>query len=309
MKQYLDTLRNIYKNGIDRDDRTGIGTRSIFGMQMRYNLNEGFPLVTTKKMFLKGIIHELIWFLDGDTNIQPLVKNGVKIWNEWAFTKYLKHNNLDKSFERYSEEWNKTMTDFIEKIKTDDNFAKEWGDLGPVYGKQWRAWDTKSGKTVDQIQIAVDMLKFDTNSRRIIVSGWNVGEIQELIHNHDFAPPSCHSLFQFHVTNGRLSCQLYQRSADMFLGVPFNVASYALLTMMMAQVSGLELGDFIHTMGDAHIYNNHFEQVQTQLSREPFQLPKMKINPEIKNIFDFKYEDFELQDYQCHEAIKAPIAV
>lgn len=309
MKQYLDALRFIFEHGEDRDERTWVGTRSVFGMQIKIDLSKWFPLLTTKKVFLKWIIHELLRFLTWDTNIQPLVKNGVNIWNERGFTKYLKKNNLQDTLVRYSPERDAKMTEFVEKIKIDNDFAKLYWDLGPVYGKQWRFRDTKSGKTVDQIQVVLDMLKNDTNSRRIIVSGWNAGEIQELIHDHDFAPPPCHTLFQFHVINGKLSCQLYQRSADFFLGVPFNIASYALLTMMVAQVSGLELGNFVHTFGDAHIYHNHFDQVEEQLSRDPKTLPTMKLNPEIKNLFDFTYEDFTLENYDPYPVIKAPIAV
>lgn len=309
MRQYLDLLNKIMNEGVQRDDRTGIGTRGIFGYQMRFDLSKGFPLVTTKKVFIRGIIHELLWFLKGATNIQYLVQNDVNIWNEWAFEVYLKENNLQRDFPRYSDLWKSELQKFVQKIKTDDEFAKKWGELGPIYGKQWVRWQAPGGEEVNQIQNAVDLLKNDPYSRRIIVSGWNVGEIQELIRNKHSAPPSCHTIFQFYVVNGKLSCQLYQRSADVFLGVPFNIASYALLTMMMAQVTDLEPGEFIHTFGDVHIYNNHMEQVKLQLSREPKSLPIMKINPEVNDIFGFKFEDFTLKNYEPHPAIKAPIAV
>lgn len=310
-KEYLSLMKYILENGTDRDERTGIGTRSVFGHQMRFDLSKGFPLLTTKKVFIRGIIHELLWFLTGDTNIKYLVRNDVKIWNEWAFQVYLEKNDLTKSLIRYSPEWTEKMAWFVEQIKSSDDFASKWGELGPIYGKQWRQWETPKGEVIDQIQNVIDMLKNDSSSRRIIVSGWNVGEIYDLIHDHHHAPPPCHSLFQFHVLNGKLSCQLYQRSADFFLGVPFNIASYALLTMMIAQVSGFEVGDFIWSGGDTHIYLNHFDQAKLQISRENDirPSPKMKINPAVKNIFDFKYEDFEIIDYNPHDAIKAPIAV
>ncbi len=264
MKQYLNLLRFVMENGVDKDDRTGTGTRSVFGYQTRYNLNDGFPIVTTKKCHLRSIIHELLWFLHGDTNIKYLKDNNVSIWDEWA----------------------------------DEN-----GDLGPVYGKQWRRWEDKNGRVIDQIANVVEQVKRDPNSRRLVVSAWNPAGVDKM------ALPPCHTLFQFYVLNGRLSCQLYQRSADIFLGVPFNIASYSLLTMMIAQVCDLGVGDFVHTMGDAHIYSNHFEQVRTQLSRDPYPLPIMRINPDVKDIFSFRFEDFELLDYQCHPAIKAPVAV
>lgn len=264
MKQYLDMLRHIMKNGVDKGDRTGTGTRSVFGYQTRFDLSEGFPLLTTKKLHLKSIIHELLWFLQGSTNIKYLVDNGVSIWNEWA---------------------------------------DEKGELGPVYGHQWRSWPTPDGGSIDQIADIIKTIKNNPNSRRIIVSAWNVADVNNM------ALPPCHCLFQYYVANGKLSCQLYQRSCDTFLGVPFNIASYALLTMMVAQVCDLEPGEFIHTYGDLHIYSNHFEQVKEQLSREPRALPKMKINPEVKDIFGFKYEDFELTEYNPYPTIKAPIAV
>lgn len=264
MKQYLELLNDVMTNGANKGDRTGTGTRSVFGRQKRFDLSEGFPVLTTKKLHLKSIIHELLWFLQGDSNIKYLHENGVKIWDEWA----------------------------------DEN-----GDLGPVYGVQWRSWPTPDGKHIDQISELIDMIKKNPNSRRLIVSAWNVSFI------NDMKLPPCHCLFQFYVANGKLSCQLYQRSCDLFLGVPFNIASYALLTMMVAQVCGLEPGEFVHTYGDLHIYNNHFDQVALQLSRTPKKLPKMKINPEVKNIFDFKYEDFQLEGYEADPSIAAPIAV
>jgi thymidylate synthase len=264
MKQYHDLLQHILDQGVKKEDRTGTGTISVFGYQMRFNLEEGFPLVTTKKLHLRSIIHELLWFLDGDTNVKYLKDNKVSIWDEWA----------------------------------DEN-----GELGPVYGKQWRSWTTREGGSIDQIKQVVETLKKNPDSRRIIVSAWNVEDIP----NMALAP--CHCLFQFYVADGKLSCQLYQRSADTFLGVPFNIASYALLTMMMAQVCGLKVGDFVHTFGDAHLYLNHLEQAQTQLAREPRELPKMIINPEVKSIFDFKIEDFELIGYDPHPHIKAAVSV
>ncbi len=264
MKQYLDLLQHIVDKGTDKSDRTGTGTRSVFGYQMRFDLQEGFPMLTTKKLHLRSIIHELLWFLDGDTNVKYLKENKVRIWDEWA----------------------------------DEN-----GDLGPVYGKQWRSWETRDGETIDQIAQAIDLIKNNPDSRRIIVNAWNVGDLPKM------ALSPCHCLFQFYVADGKLSCQLYQRSADTFLGVPFNIASYALLTMMMAQVCGLEAGDFVHTFGDVHLYQNHLEQTHLQLSREPRSLPQMKINPEVKSIFDFKYEDFELTNYDPHPHIKAAVSV
>lgn len=309
MRQYLDLLRHILENGVEKKDRTGVGTRSIFGYQMRFDLSEGFPLLTTKKVYMRAIIHELLWFLSGATNIQYLVKNNVRIWNEWAFQGYLEENNLEDKYPRYSEEWKEKMGEFVERVKVDDEFAKKWGELGPIYGKQWVNWESPHGERINQIQNAVDLIKNDPTSRRIIVSGWNVGEIQDLIRDHNRAPPPCHSLFQFMVIDGKLSCQLYQRSADVFLGVPFNIASYALLTMMMAHVTGLKPGEFIHTFGDVHIYSNHMDQVNLQLSREPRKLPRVRLNLEVKSIFDFTFEDVELLDYNPHPPIKAPIAV
>lgn len=264
MKQYLDLLSHIKQNGVDKNDRTGTGTRSVFGYQMRFNLADGFPLVTTKKVHLKSIIHELLWFLKGDTNVRYLQENGVRIWNEWA----------------------------------DEN-----GDLGHVYGFQWRSWPDYQGGFIDQIQQAVDQIKNNPDSRRIIVNAWNVADIPNM------ALPPCHMFFQFYVADGKLSLQLYQRSADTFLGVPFNIASYALLLLMMAQVTGLEPGEFIHTIGDAHIYRNHFDQVDLQLSRTPRPLPVMKLNPDVKSVFDFKYEDFTLENYDPHPHIAGKVSV
>ncbi len=264
MQQYLQLVQHIIDHGTEKTDRTGTGTKSCFGYQMRFNLAEGFPLVTTKKLHLKSIIYELLWFLKGDTNIQYLKDNGVRIWDEWA----------------------------------DAN-----GDLGPVYGKQWRSWEAPNGVVIDQISDLIQQIKKTPDSRRLIVSAWNVGDLSKM------ALMPCHNMFQFYVADGKLSCQLYQRSADVFLGVPFNIASYALLTMMIAQVCDLQYGDFVHSFGDVHLYNNHMEQANLQLSRKPFPLPTMRINPEVKDIFAFKYEDFTLENYECHPAIKAPVAV
>jgi thymidylate synthase len=264
MQQYLDLMRHVRDNGLRRTDRTGTGTISIFGYQMRFDLAEGFPVVTTKKLHLRSIIHELLWFLKGDTNIRYLKENGVSIWDEWA----------------------------------DEN-----GDLGPVYGSQWRSWPAPNGQKIDQISNVIEQIHTNPDSRRLIVSAWNPAEVDNM------ALPPCHSLFQFYVSDGKLSCQLYQRSADILLGVPFNIASYALLTLMIAQVCDLEAGDFIHTFGDAHLYLNHLEQVDLQLSREPYPLPTMTLNPDIRSVFDFTYDDITLNDYQSHPVIKAPIAV
>lgn len=309
MRKYLDMLQHILDNGTEKDDRTGVGTVSVFGYQMRHDLSEGFPLLTTKKVFLKGIIHELLWFLSGDTNIKYLVRNGVHIWDEWAYQKYLEANDLDKEYEMYSDGWKEKKKEFVSRIREDDDFADRWGELGPIYGKQWREWDGLEGETIDQIAYAIKQIRENPQSRRIIVSGWNVGSIMKLIRDRTGAPPPCHTLFHFYVNDGKLSCQLYQRSADAFLGVPFNIASYSLLTMMMAQVTGLEPGEFIHSFGDLHIYKNHMDQVHEQLSREPRKLPTMRINPDIKDIDDFSYEDFEIVDYDPHPRIKAPIAL
>ena len=301
MKQYLDLLNHVMKNWIDKWDRTWVGTRSIFGYQMRFDLSKWFPLLTTKKIFLRSIIHELIWFLNWETNIKYLVNNDVKIWNEWPFQAYLKANNLEDKFPKYSNEWLEKKKEFVENIKNDEKFAKKWWELWPVYGKQWRDfwW-------VDQIDSVIDQIRNNSNSRRMIVSAWNPMQIEEM--SKSWLPP-CHCLFQFYVANQKLSCQLYQRSCDVFLWVPFNIASYSLLIIMIAQVCDLKPGEFIHTLWDAHIYNNHFNQVKKQLSREPLELPKMKINLKIKDINSFTIDDFDLQNYKSHPTIKAPIAV
>jgi thymidylate synthase len=264
MQQYLDLMRYTLENGVQKDDRTGTGTLSIFGYQMRFNLHDSFPLLTTKKLHLKSIIYELLWFLKGDTNVKYLQEKGVRIWNEWA----------------------------------DPD-----GELGPVYGAQWRSWRSADGRTIDQITRLIEMIKTNPDSRRLIVSAWNVGDLEKM------ALPPCHTLFQFYVANGRLSCQLYQRSADIFLGVPFNIASYSLLTLMVANVCGLQPGDFVHTFGDAHLYVNHLDQARIQLERQPYPAPRMRINPEVKSIFEYQYDDFELSGYQSHPTIKADIAV
>lgn len=292
MKQYLDFLRYILENGNKKEDRTGTGTISAFGYQMRFDLKEGFPLLTTKKVHLKSIIHELLWFIKGDTNIRSLVQNGVRIWNEWPFEKYRKSPSYR----------GETMEGFVQRIKEDEEFARIWGDLGPVYGKQWRAFAGKE-RTVDQLRQVISEIQRNPDSRRLIVSSWNPTEIEGM------ALPPCHTLYQFYVRDGELSLQLYQRSADAFLGVPFNIASYSLLLLMVAMVTGLKPGEFVHTFGDAHIYLNHLEQVRLQLSREPRPLPKMVIKREVKDIEDFRYEDFELLDYNPHPAIKAEVAV
>jgi len=305
MKQYLDLLEDIKANGTIKTDRTGTGTKSVFGRQLRFDLSEGFPAVTTKKLFLRGIIHELLWFLNGDSNIEYLVKNDVHIWDEWPYKAYLEAQGIDIP-ESGSTEWKTGLSEFTDRIKNDHEFAVQYGELGPVYGRQWRHWPDGNGGEIDQIQQVIDTIKNNPDSRRIIVSAWNVADIQEMA---KAGLPPCHSLFQFYVTDGKLSCQLYQRSADTFLGVPFNIASYALLTMMIAQVTGLGLGEFVHTFGDAHIYLNHQEQVDLQLSRAPKPLPKMVINPNVTSIFDFTIDDFTLEDYNPDPAIKAPIAV
>jgi len=302
MQAYLDLLQDVFDNGVGKHDRTGTGTRSVFGRQIRCDLTDGFPLLTTKKVFLRGIIHELLWFVRGDTNIKYLVDNGVGIWNEWPFQNYLNKQGLANSVQRNSCEWEERLDEFVIRIQTDTEFAKQWGELGPVYGKQWRNF---SG--VDQLAWVVNEIKTNPTSRRLIVSAWNPAEIEEMA---KAGLPPCHTLFQFYVSHdNKLSCQLYQRSADLFLGVPFNIASYALLTMMVAQVCELEAGDFVHTFGDVHIYSNHEEQVKEQLARQPKALPHMKINSQVSHLFDFKFEDFELVNYNPDPAIRAPVAV
>ena len=301
MKQYLDLVRHIRDNGVTKGDRTGTGTRSIFGYQMRFDLSDGFPLVTSKKVHLKSILHELLWFIRGDTNIRYLVENGVGIWNDWPYQSWLRQTGQEDDLPMYSTEWKAGMKEFIERIKTDAAFAQQYGDLGPVYGHQWRNFEG-----VDQLSQLVDDIKTNPDSRRLLVSAWNPKDIPVMVKS---GLPPCHSLFQFYVTEGRLSCQLYQRSADVFLGVPFNIASYSILTLMIAQVTGLKPGDFVHTFGDAHLYSNHMEQVEEQLSRSTFALPTLAINPRVNNLFDFVYEDFELLNYQSHGPISAPVAV
>lgn len=309
MDQYLQMLKHILEKGVDREDRTGVGTRSVFGYQTRYNLEQGFPLLTTKKIFMKGIIHELLWFLSGNTNIRYLVQNKVNIWNEWAFQKYIEKNDLKNDFPMYSDAWKEKLNWFVEQILVEEEFAKQWGDLGPVYGKQWRCWEAADGTVVDQIADVIDQIKNNPQSRRILISGWNIGEIMRLVKDKTGAPPPCHTLFQFYVHDGKLSCQLYQRSADVFLGVPFNLASYSLLTYMIAHITGLRPGEFVHTFGDLHMYRNHIDQVKEQLQRSPKPLPKLSIVRDVKHIDDFRFEDFKLEGYDPHPPIKAPIAV
>ncbi|MBQ3204032.1 MAG: thymidylate synthase [Alistipes sp.] len=298
MRQYLDLLRRIKDEGVVKSDRTGTGTRSVFGHQMRFNLAEGFPLLTTKKVFLKGVIHELLWFLAGDTNIKYLVDNGVHIWDNDAYRYYnelcIRHGVLPVTMEAFLEASQQQIASPIE--------GYTFGDLNHIYGYQWRSWPKPDGSHIDQIRQVIDTIKHNPDSRRMIVSAWNVAEVENM------ALPPCHVLFQFYVAEGKLSCQLYQRSADTFLGVPFNIASYALLTMMIARECGLEAGEFIHTLGDTHLYLNHFEQVEEQLSREPRALPRMILNPDVKSVFDFCYEDFTLEGYNPHPAIKAPMS-
>ncbi len=288
LKQYIELCKTILEKGHKKEDRTGTGTISLFGYQMRFDLNEGFPLLTTKKVHLKSVIHELLWFISGSTNIKYLVDNDVRIWNDWPY----------KAYQESSEFKGETIEEFAQKIKESDEFAKKWGNLGPVYGKQWRDFNG-----VDQLKGLIDEIKRNPNSRRLILSAWNPKDVP------DMALPPCHCLVQFYVNDGKLSCQLYQRSADVFLGVPFNIASYSLLTMMIAQECNLGLGDFVHTLGDAHIYLNHVEQVEKQIKRSLRPLPKMHLNPNVKSVFDFKFEDFELTDYNPHSGLKGKVAV
>ncbi len=300
MEQYLNLLTEIKSKGTKKEDRTGTGTISIFGHQMRFDLNDGFPLVTTKKVNFNAILHELLWFIKGETNIEYLVKNNVNIWNEWPFQSWLEKTNQIEGLAMHSKEWKEKLQEFVDLVKKDNSFAKEYGDLGPVYGKQWRDFEG-----VDQLSQVIEDLKNSPNSRRHIVSAWNPKEIPTMTKS---GLPPCHTLFQFYVANGKLSCQLYQRSADVFLGVPYNIASYALLTCMIASVTDLEVGEFVHTLGDTHIYLNHLDQVDEQLSREPHKLPKIEINKK-DVIFDYTFEDFKLVDYNSHPFISAPIAV
>jgi thymidylate synthase len=292
MRQYHDLMDRVLREGIDKSDRTGTGTRSVFGHQMRFDLSEGFPMVTTKKLHLKSILHELIWFISGDTNIRYLCQNGVRIWDDWPFATYAKSADYDGI----------DMKTFAARVADDAEFAAKWGDLGPVYGYQWRFWPGPNGP-VDQLRDVLEGIRRNPDGRRHIVSAWNPGYIDQM------ALPPCHAFFQFYVADGKLSCQLYQRSADIFLGVPFNIASYALLIHMMAQDLGLGVGDFVHTLGDAHIYSNHLEQVQLQLSRELRPLPSLRLNPDVKSLFDYRYEDVELIGYDPHPHIPAPVAV
>jgi len=301
MQQYLQLVRHIRDNGVFKEDRTGTGTLSLFGYQMRFDLAQGFPLVTTKKVHLKSILHELLWFISGDTNIRYLVQNGVGIWNEWPYQSWLRQTGRDTAMEMHSPEWKAGLSEFVERIRNDADFAAEYGDLGPVYGHQWRNFEG-----VDQLAQVVADIKANPDSRRLIVSAWNPKDIPVMAKS---GLPPCHSLFQFYVSEGRLSCQLYQRSADVFLGVPFNIASYAALTMMIAQVTGLQLGDFVHSFGDVHLYTNHLQQVEEQLGRSAFPLPTLAINPQVTDLFDFVYDDFTLLDYQCYGPIAAPVAV
>ena len=301
MKQYLDFMRHVRDYGTLKEDRTGTGTVSVFGYQMRFDLAAGFPLVTTKKVHLKSIIHELLWFVRGDTNIRYLVANGVNIWNDWPFQSWLRQTGQEAEYPMYSLEWKSGMKEFVQRIIEDEAFAREFGELGPVYGRQWRDFEG-----VDQLRQVVEDIRTNPDSRRLIVSAWNPKDIPQMVKS---GLPPCHSLFQFYVSEGRLSCQLYQRSADIFLGVPFNIASYALLTLMIAQVTGLQPGEFVHTFGDAHLYINHLEQTHLQLSRDFRPLPTMKINPEVSSLFDFEFEDFELVGYDPHPHIKAAVAV
>ncbi|MAH73104.1 MAG: thymidylate synthase [Cellvibrionales bacterium TMED49] len=301
MHQYLDLMRHVQKHGLEKKDRTGVGTKSIFGYQMRFDLGGGFPLVTTKKVHFKSVVHELLWFVKGDTNIRYLVEHGVKIWNDWPFENWLKKSKVNGGVSIQSKDREEKMLEFVERIKVDDEFARKFGDLGPVYGKQWRNFEG-----VDQLKLVIEDIRNNPDSRRHVVSAWNPKEIPVMVTS---GLPPCHTLFQFYVSEGKLSCQLYQRSADIFLGVPFNIASYALLTYMVAQICGLGVGDFVHTFGDAHLYFNHSRQVELQLAREPLSQPQLRLNPEKKEISEFVFEDFELLGYTPYDAIRAPVAV
>lgn len=312
MKQYLELLKDIRDNGEVKGDRTGTGTKSVFGRQVRYNLADGFPAMTTKKLYFRSVVHELLWFLKGTGNIEYLAQNNVHIWDEWPYKHYLEKTGQEVP-DSSSEQWKSGIKEFIGKIATDHSFAEQWGDLGPVYGVQWRKWPDGKGGTIDQIQQAIDTIKNNPNSRRNIVSAWNVAEIDDIAAAGGLPP--CHTLFQLNVRSGqngekdKLDLHLYQRSADTFLGVPFNIASYALLLSMLAQVTDKQPGEFVHTLADTHIYLNHLEQVDEQLSRQPLPLPQLRLNPKITDINDFTFDDIRLENYQSHPAIKAPIAV
>lgn len=314
MRQYLNLAQHILDDGIIKEDRTGVGTKSIFGHQMRFDLSEGFPLLTTKRVAFSLIKSELLWFLKGDTNIQYLLKHNNHIWDEWSFERYVKSEDYKgpdmtdfglraQKDETFNQTYQKEMNKFTERVLKDDSFAEQFGSLGNVYGAQWRSWPTADGETIDQIQKVIDSIKNNPDSRRHIVSAWNPDEIE------DMALPPCHTLFQFYVANGKLSCQLYQRSADVFLGVPFNIASYALLTHLIAYETDLEVGEFVHTLGDAHLYLNHFEQIKRQLRRDTKSLPQLELNSDKKSIFDFEVDDIKITNYNPHKGIKAPIAV
>lgn len=305
MRQYLDMLDHIMENGVDKKDRTGVGTRSVFGHQMRFDLQKGFPAVTTKKLFMRSVVGELVWFLKGSGNIEFLAQNNIHIWDEWPYRAYLTKNGLPIP-EINGDEWKSGMSEFIDRIATDHEFALKWGDLGPVYGVQWRKWPDGKGGYIDQIASAIDLLKNSPDSRRILVNAWNVAEIDDIVETGGLPP--CHTMFQFYVADGKLSCQLYQRSCDSFLGVPFNIASYALLTHIIATEVGLDVGEFVWTGGDVHVYSNHFEQVRTQLAREPHTLPKLVFTKRDR-IEDYETDDFNLENYIYDPPIKAPIAV
>lgn len=314
-QQYLTLTQTVLEQGTKKGDRTGTGTHSIFGAQMRFNLQEGFPLLTTKKVNFKLIASELIWFIRGDTNIQYLLKNNNNIWNEWAFKRWIESDeytgpdmtdfgNRSLTDDAFNQAYQNEMKQFKERVIADDNFSKKYGELGPVYGKQWREWETSTKETIDQLKLVIEQIKANPDSRRHIVTAWNPEDVPS-----NMALPPCHTMFQFYVADGKLSCQLYQRSADIFLGVPFNIASYALLTHLIAHECGLEVGDFVHTLGDAHIYSNHVDQVKEQISRECYALPELEINPDLTSIFDLELTDITIKNYQSHPAIKAPIAV